>query len=427
MQVYPKAKLILEDGSVYSGYSFGSQTSKDGEVVFTTGMVGYPESLTDPSFCGQILVCTYPLIGNYGVPTEENNQNQSNKSISTYFESEKIQVQGLIVSEYSDTSYHWQAAKTLSQWLKEQNVPAICGIDTRALTKKLREKGVMLGRIVLEHARKDNSTISPINTSHSISSFLSQHSSHSAHDPSLFTFEDPNHQNLVAKVSCQKKILYLPKAPSSSSQHSSQHSSTSQNTNLKIIMVDCGVKNNIIREFLQRDITVLRVPWDYDFTKEQYDGVFISNGPGDPTQCHATITNIQKALTQSKPILGICLGSQIMALAAGAKTYKLKYGHRGQNQPCINTTTQRCYITSQNHGYAVDEKTLHPDWEAFLTNANDDSNEGIRHKTKPFFAVQFHPEATPGPTDTQFFFDEFIESILKSKEILTSKEKVHHD
>ncbi len=412
MQVYPKAKLILEDGSVYSGHSFGSQNSKDGEVVFTTGMVGYPESLTDPSFCGQILVCTYPLIGNYGVPAENNNGD-----ISSFFESEKIQVQGLIVSEYSDTSYHWQAAKTLSQWLKEQNVPAIYGIDTRALTKKLREKGVMLGRIVLEHARQNNVTITPINTSHSISSSLSQHSSHSAHDPSLFTFEDPNHQNLVAKVSCQKSILYHPKSPSSSL----QHSSSSQKSNLQIIMIDCGVKNNIIREFLQRDIAVLRVPWDYDFTKEQYDGIFISNGPGDPTQCHATITNIQKALTQSKPIFGICLGSQIMALAAGAKTYKLKYGHRGQNQPCINTTTQRCYITSQNHGYAVDEKTLSPDWEAFLTNANDDSNEGIRHKTKPFFAVQFHPEAAPGPTDTQFFFDEFITSIL------TSKEKVHHD
>ncbi|MBI2573596.1 glutamine-hydrolyzing carbamoyl-phosphate synthase small subunit [Candidatus Woesearchaeota archaeon] len=378
MQVYPNAKLILEDGSSFSGYSFGAPVSQDGEVVFTTGMVGYPESLTDPSFCGQILVCTYPLIGNYGVP-----ENKTQDGISLTFESNKIQVQGLIVAEYSNTAFHYQASKTLRQWLCEQNVPAIGGIDTRALTKKLREKGVMLGRILISTEISPFKQEEHLNQKHSVS-------------PSLPPFQDPNQHNLVAQVSCTKPILY-------------------QRGQTKIVMIDCGVKNNIIREFLKRDITVIRVPWDYDFTQENYDGIFISNGPGDPTQCHTTIHNLQKALTQTKPIFGICLGSQIMALAAGAKTYKLKYGHRGQNQPCLDTTTNRCYITSQNHGYAVDENTLSTDWEPFLTNANDGSNEGIRHKTKPFFAVQFHPEAAPGPTDTQFYFDEFIEMIQKVK------------
>ena len=359
MEKYPKARLILEDGSEYVGYSFGSQKSINGEVVFNTGMVGYPESLTDPSYRGQILVSTYPLIGNYGVPSEildERNELLKN------FESNSINVRGFIISDYSNLHNHWNSEKNLGQWLTEKNIPGLFGIDTRALTKKLREKGVMLGKIVIDQD---------------------------------IELEDPTLTNLVAEVSVAEKVVY---------QRGSQ----------RILLVDCGVKNNIIRHFLRRNITVIRVPWDYDFSQEQYDALFISNGPGDPKQCTKTIQHIRMALQQNKPIFGICLGSQILALAAGANTYKLKYGHRGQNQPCIEIGTKRCYITSQNHGYAVDEKTLPVGWEAFLRNANDGTNEGIRHTTKPFFAVQFHPEAAPGPVDTENFFDKFIEMIKDS-------------
>ncbi len=356
-------KLILEDGSIFEGISFGFNASTAGEVVFTTGMVGYPESLSDPSYRGQILVFTYPLIGNYGVPQDNQNQNSQEMDLSKYFESSKIQAQGVIVADYSHEHNHWNSAKTLSQWLQEHKIPGLYGIDTRTLTKKLREHGVMLGKIVIEND---------------------------------LPFDDPNKRNLVKEVSISSKKVYSRGAP-------------------KVVVVDCGIKNNILRNFLQRDITVIQVPWDYDFTQEEYDGLFISNGPGDPKQCQATIENLKKALQQDKPIFGICLGSQLLALAAGANTYKLKYGHRGQNQPCLEVGTKRCYITSQNHGYAVDEATLPTDWEPWFRNNNDDTNEGIRHKHKPFFAVQFHPEASPGPVDTDFLFDLFVEKI-KNKE-----------
>jgi len=352
-------KLILEDGSVYEGISFGFPVSSSGEIVFTTGMVGYPESLTDPSYRGQILVFTYPLIGNYGVPPDSQEQ-----ELLQYFESDRIQVQGMIVSDYSHEHNHWNGARSLSHWLQEHKIPALYGIDTRALTKKLRERGVMLGKIVIEHD---------------------------------ISFDDPNSRNLVQEVSIPAKKIYS-RGPCT------------------VIAVDCGIKNNILRHFLKRDITVIRVPWDYDFTQEQYDGVFISNGPGDPKQCHATIKHLKTALQQDKPIFGICLGSQLLALAAGADTYKLKYGHRGQNQPCVESGTQRCYITSQNHGYAVDEKTLPEDWIPWFRNNNDNTNEGIRHKHKPFFAVQFHPEASPGPVDTEFLFDRFVDLITRRQE-----------
>ena len=349
------AKLILEDGSTFQGYSFGAKRVVTGEVVFNTGMVGYPESLTDPSYRGQILVLTYPLIGNYGVPGDEKED-----GISEHFESDKIQVQGLIVADYSETYSHWNAKKSLSEWLSEHNVPGIYGIDTRELTKKLRERGTMLGKIVY-----DNEDIE---------------------------FEDPNKRNLVAEVSLKEPTVY-------------------KKGKKKIILIDCGAKNSIIRAFLRRNITVIRCPWDYDFLTEKVDGIVISNGPGDPKMCEPTIDNVRRALERNVPILGICLGSQILALAAGANTYKLKYGHRSHNQPCIEVGTKRCYITPQNHGYAADSDTLPEDWREWFYNNNDKTNEGVIHISKPFFGVQFHPEASPGPDDTGFLFDMFIRAI----------------
>ncbi len=346
-------KLYLKDGTVIEGESFGAASNAAGEVVFNTGMVGYVESLTDPSYAGQIVVLTYPLIGNYGVPKKER------------FESLRIQVAGLIVSEYSENYSHHEAKESLASWLKREGIPAMQGVDTRALTKKLREHGVMLG------ALSNNGK------------------------PRKFT--DPNDENLVAKVSIKRKHIYPGRSGGTGKK--------------RIVLVDCGAKENIVRSLVARGATVIRVPWDYDFSREKYHGLLISNGPGDPTMCTATIANIQKAMKAQKPILGICLGNQLLALAAGAKTYKLKYGHRGHNQPCINSENGRCYITSQNHGFAVDEKSLPKEWEVWFTNANDCSNEGIRHKTKNWRSVQFHPEASPGPTDAAWIFDEFLASL----------------
>jgi len=346
------SKLVLEDGSIFSGYPFGSKKTVTGEVVFNTGMVGYPESLTDPSYHGQILVLTYPLIGNYGVPGYE-----TEDSLLKYFQSDKIQVQGLIVVDNCDSYSHWNAKKSLSEWMKECNVPGLYGVDTRQLTKKLREKGTMLGKIVF--------------------------------DKKNISFQDPNRRNLVAEVSIGEPIVYKKGKKS-------------------VVVIDCGVKNNILRAFLQRDITVIRVPWDYNFLKEKVNGIVISNGPGDPQQCLETIDNIKMVLSKNIPILGICLGSQILGIAAGARTYKLKYGHRSHNQPCVETGTKRCYVTSQNHGYAVDSDTLPEDWREWFYNNNDETNEGIIHISKPFFGTQFHPEASPGPDDTEFLFDVFL-------------------
>ncbi|MBI2129846.1 glutamine-hydrolyzing carbamoyl-phosphate synthase small subunit [Candidatus Woesearchaeota archaeon] len=348
-------KLVLEDGSVFQGFSFGSEKSASGEVVFNTGMVGYPETLTDPSYKGQILALTYPLIGNYGVPGNEKEDN-----ILKYFESDKIQISGLIVSNYSENYSHWNAKRSLSDWLKEHNIPAIQGIDTRELTKKLREKGTMLGKIV--------------------------------YDDENIELEDPNKRNLAAEASIEEPIIY-------------------EKGKTKVVVIDCGVKNNIIRSLLKRNITVIRVPWDYDFLKLEFDALLISNGPGDPKTAKETIVNVKKALESNIPTFGICLGNQILALAAGGDTYKLKYGHRSQNQPCLEIGTKRCFITSQNHGYAVDIKSLPNEWTPWFVNVNDNTNEGIKHSTKPFISIQFHPEATPGPVDTGFLFDKFLEML----------------
>lgn len=354
------ATLLLKDGTELRGESFGADIASAGEVVFNTSMVGYPEAFSDPSYSGQILTFTYPLVGNYGVGELEMDQNE----IVTRFESGKVHIKGLIVSEYSENYNHWDAKKSLSAWLKENNIPAITGIDTRALTEKIREHGTILGQILPEGTKPGE-------------------------------FYNPDLDDLVNQVSPTEIKTY-------------------KKGKKTIIAVDCGMKNNIIRNFLDRDITVIRVPWNYDFIAAglEYDGIFMSNGPGDPAMLTELHTIIKKALAMDKPIFGICLGSQIMGLSAGAKTYKLKFGHRSQNQPVIDEETGRCYITSQNHGFAVDDKTLPPDWKVWLRNANDQSVEGIKHKTKPFFSCQFHPEAMPGPTDTMHFFDQFV-AIMK--------------
>ena len=356
MEKRVKIKLTLEDGTVFFGESFGAQIAKAGEVVFNTAMTGYPESLTDPSYRGQILCLTYPLIGNYGAPNKD-----IENDILKFYESSSIHISGLIVSDYSFEYSHWNASESLDTWLKRNNVPGVYGIDTRALTKIIREKGSMLGKL-----EPEGSTVE---------------------------FYDPNKVNLVAEVSTTEKKVY-------------------GKGKYRILLIDCGVKYNIIRELLKRDTTVIRVPWDYDFSKVDYDGLFISNGPGDPKMCDITIENIRKAFESDKPIFGICLGNQLMGLASGADTYKLKYGHRSHNQPVIQVGTNKAYITSQNHGFAVDNKTLKNEWEPFFVNINDDTNEGMRHKSKPFYSTQFHPEASGGPTDTDFLFDQFIDNII---------------
>jgi carbamoyl-phosphate synthase small subunit len=356
-----RARLILENGMEFPGISFGSEAAMAGEVVFNTAMTGYPESLTDPSYKGQILVATYPLVGNYGVPGEE-----TERDIHKHYESARIAVQGFVISDYSDEYSHWNARKSLANWLKSQGIPGISGIDTRELTQILRESGTMLGKIVFENQ-----------------------------DTAWY---NPNEDNLVGVVSPKEMQVY----------GTGKH---------KILLLDCGVKNNIIRCLLDRDTTVIRAPYDHQFEPDDYDGLFITNGPGDPEMCTPTIESLAMAMDAEKPIFGICLGSQLMALAAGASTYKLKYGHRSHNQPVQKVGTQRCYITSQNHGFAVDEKSLGDQWEPLFVNVNDGTCEGIRHKNKPFFSTQFHPEASGGPTDTEFLFDDFIDLIEKNKNL----------
>ena len=355
MQNRRKATLILDDNSIFHGFCFGYEKPVAGEVVFNTSMTGYPESLTDPSYAGQLMVLTYPLVGNYGVPIRSFQAN----GLSTHMESEKIHADALIISDYSHEHNHWNAANSLSEWLKEEQIPGIYGIDTRAITKILREKGSMKGKIVLD-------------------------------DPSEVEFYDPNAINQVARVSCKEVITY-----------------NEGDEKKRVVLIDCGVKHNIIRCLLKRDFTIIRVPWDYDFNQLPYDGLFISNGPGDPDTCDAAVQHIRKTLDDNKPICGICMGNQLLAKAGGASIFKLKYGHRSHNQPVRMVGTNQCFITSQNHGYAVDSETLGSDWEPLFINMNDGTNEGIRHKTKPFFSSQFHPEACSGPTDTDFIFDQF--------------------
>jgi len=357
-----RAELLLQDGSRYRGKLFGSRCSTAGEVVFNTGMVGYPEAMTDPSYRGQILVLTYPLIGNYGVPINEETKPSANDlDIPEFFESNRIQISGLIIATLSQHYSHWSALDSLDGWMQRQNIPGICNIDTRMLTKKLRSQGMMLGKIVVG-------------------------------DMDL-AWEDPNERNLVAEASVERPRLY----PGSGQK--------------KVILVDFGCKDSILRHLVNKRLDVLRVPWNYDWSEEIVDGVVLSNGPGDPKMCVDALKIIRKGLRRDIPILGICLGHQLLALAAGADTFKLKYGHRSQNQPCIQVGTKRCFITSQNHGFAVNEKTLPPEWKPWFFNANDGTNEGMRHRDRPIFSVQFHPEANPGPTEASFVFDSFLDAL----------------
>lgn len=350
------AALVLEDGQRFEGKAFGAARSSAGEVVFTTGMVGYPETLTDPSFAGQIVVSTFPMVGNYGVPAD-----REEHGVSAVFESWKIHAEGLIVSDYSERYSHWDATRSLHRWLMEQNIPAITGIDTRSLTQHLRERGTMLGKIVWNG--KD------------------------------IARRDPNTEDLGKLVSIDRPRVYAP---------------SSTPTGRRVCLIDCGAKNNIIRSFLRRGIEVLRVPYDADISQEKFDGLMVSNGPGDPTMYKSAIEQVRWTIGRGVPTFGICLGHQLLALAIGARTYKLKYGHRSQNQPCIEVGTNRCVLTSQNHGFAVNTDSLPGDWRPWFSNLNDGTSEGLRHNWGPFRSVQFHPEACPGPTDTAYLFDEFI-------------------
>lgn len=348
--VYPRwGKLVLQDGTVFEGVSFGYAAPASGEVVFGTGMVGYPEALTDASFSGQILVMTYPLMGNYGVPEQSS------------WEDDRIHVSGLIVSNYIDIPSHAQSSMNLGTWLQREKIAALEISDTRLLTQHIREHGVMPAKIIFD---------------------------------ADIPFYNPDEENLVARVSTKRVV----------------EQGMGDTT---IVLIDCGAKRNIARSLLARNARVITVPWDFDLFAPTvdftFDGIMISNGPGNPKMAQQTIATIQKAMERRIPVFGICLGHQLLALAAGGDTYKLKFGHRSQNQPCVLRDTKRCYITTQNHGFAVG--TLPPDFVPWFVNANDGSNEGIHHIEYPFFSVQFHPEAAPGPVDTEWLFDYFLEKV----------------
>lgn len=348
------ARLILKDGTVFEGKPAGYKKSTAGEVVFATGMVGYEQSLTDPSYAGQILTFTYPLIGNWGVPEQK------------YWESKKIQVQAVVISDLTKNPNHHLSMQNLEKWLVSQKIPAIVGVDTRKLTQRLRERGVMLGKILIGDSDID--------------------------------FWDPLETNLVAKVSPEKLTIHKPIVKTIYS-------------GIKIGLLNCGAKETIKRNLLSRGATVFELPWNLDpFANNlKIDGLVISNGPGDPKTAKDSITIVKKSLEKKIPTFGICLGNQLLGLAAGGATYKLKFGHRSQNQPTIQIGTKRCYITTQNHSFALRDNKLPTGFTRWFYNANDNTNEGIIHEKLPFFSVQFHPEATPGPLDTEFLFDFFME------------------
>ena len=352
--------LVLEDGTKFHGQSFGYDQPVAGEVVFNTAMMGYPESLTDPSYAGQLMTLTYPLVGNYGVPPFSVEPD----GLATFMESDKIYASAIIVADYSEKYSHWNAVESLASWLKREHVPGITGIDTRQLTKVLREHGVMMGKIIFDD------------------------------EPDNIPTAEYEGVNWVDRVSCKDIIRY------------------NEGAGKKVVLVDCGVKNNIIRCLVNRGVEVIRVPWNHDYTSMDFDGLFLGNGPGDPDMCEDAVNVIRRQMSLSrKPICGICMGNQLLAKAGGANIYKLKYGHRSHNQPVREVGTNRCYVTSQNHGYAVDAKTLGSDWRELFVNMNDGSNEGVCHKENPWFTSQFHPEACSGPIDTEFMFDRFIKTL----------------
>ncbi len=352
--------LVLQDGTKFHGKSFGYDAPVAGEVVFNTAMMGYPESLTDPSYAGQLVTLTFPLVGNYGVPPFTFGP----EGLPTFMESDHIHASAIIVSDYSEQYSHWNANESLAEWLKREHVPGITGIDTRELTKVLREHGVMMGQIIFDD------------------------------EPENIPQAQYEGVNFVDRVSCKEIIRY------------------NEGAGKRVVLVDCGVKANIIRNLIERGLEVVRVPWNYDYTGIEFDGLFLGNGPGDPDLCQDAVNILRQQMSKSrKPICGICMGNQLMAKAGGANIYKLKYGHRSHNQPVRMVGTDKCYITSQNHGYAVDASTLDKDWSELFVNMNDGSNEGVRHNTNPWFTSQFHPEACSGPVDTLFMFDLFVEKL----------------
>ena len=352
--------LVLQDGTKFHGKSFGYDAPVAGEVVFIKAMMGYPESLTDPSYAGQLVTLTFPLVGNYGVPPFTFGP----EGLPTFMESDHIHASAIIVSDYSEQYSHWNANESLAEWLKREHVPGITGIDTRELTKVLREHGVMMGQIIFDD------------------------------EPENIPQAQYEGVNFVDRVSCKEIIRY------------------NEGAGKRVVLVDCGVKANIIRNLIERGLEVVRVPWNYDYTGMEFDGLFLGNGPGDPDLCQDAVNILRQQMSKSrKPICGICMGNQLMAKAGGANIYKLKYGHRSHNQPVRMVGTDKCYITSQNHGYAVDASTLDKDWSELFVNMNDGSNEGVRHNTNPWFTSQFHPEACSGPVDTLFMFDLFVEKL----------------
>jgi carbamoyl-phosphate synthase small subunit len=369
------AVLVLEDGSLFLGKGFGAETTSIAEVVFTTGMVGYPESMTDPSFAGQLLCFTYPLIGNYGVPSMND---LDSMGLPSQFESESIKVSGLIVQEWCERPSHWASTQTVSEWMKSEGIPGIAGVDTRALVSRIREGGVMMGILAsgsgltnrkgLLKALKDSTRYDSI--------------------------------DFVKKVSPRKTRTY----------------GAGERT---AVLLDCGTKFSIIRNLVKRGFSVVRAPFDYsyaDIMKHDPAGVVLSNGPGDPQLCSDTIAATARLIDSEMPTLGICLGNQLVGLSQGAQTYKLKYGHRGQNKPVVDVMSGRGYVTSQNHGYSVSRETLtRTDLRPWFMNADDDSVEGLVHQKKPCIAVQFHPEASPGPYDTEFVFDRFVTLMEKGR------------
>ncbi|MHC1605680.1 MAG: glutamine-hydrolyzing carbamoyl-phosphate synthase small subunit [Candidatus Methanofastidiosia archaeon] len=369
------AALVLKDGSVFEGAGFGPSGLYEGEAVFCTGMTGYVESITDPSYHGQFLIFTYPLIGNYGVPAYK--MDKYNFPLS--FESDSIKVGGIIAHELCEKPSHWSCAKSITEWFEEEDVPAISGIDTRSLTKRLRESGVMPSVLKVCEKSEEFDMDSLVSIAKKA--------------------EDPNKKNLAAEVSTEITTIYNEKGKKT------------------VALLDCGVKYSIIRSLVKRDIRVVKVRYDTPIDViESYNphGLLISNGPGDPENIGKITKTINEATEMDIPIFGICLGTQLLCLAKGATTYKLKYGHRSQNQPCIEKASKRCYITSQNHGYAVDPTSLeNTDLDMWFANANDGSCEGVISRKDNSFAVQFHPEANPGPKDTEFIFDKFTRIMEK--------------
>ncbi|ORY65066.1 carbamoyl-phosphate synthase [Pseudomassariella vexata] len=365
-----EATLTLRDGPIFRGTAFGANSNISGEAVFTTSLVGYPESMTDPSYRGQILVFTQPLIGNYGVPSNKRDE----WNLLKYFESPHIQCAGVVVADVAEQYSHWTAVESLGEWCAREGIPAISGVDTRAIVTHLREQGSSLARISIGDeydADEDESYV------------------------------DPGQINLVKRVSTKAPFVV-----------------EAQNPKYHIALIDCGVKENILRSLVSRGASVTVFPYNFKIQKvaDNYDGVFISNGPGDPTHCQETVHNLRVLMETSQvPVMGICLGHQLLALAIGARTIKLKYGNRAHNIPALDMTTGQCHITSQNHGYAVDSSTLPPDWKEYFVNLNDGSNEGMRHTSRPIFSTQFHPEAKGGPMDSSYLFDMYIQDVMTFK------------